>query len=40
MIDFPLELGILCWVSSIIFWVVIAMAMVGIVRVLVKKKSP
>lgn len=36
MIDFPLELGILGWVSSIIFWLAVVMAMVGIVRVIRK----
>lgn len=40
MIDFPLELGILGWVSSIIFWLAIIMMVVEIVKVVIKKKSP
>ena len=36
MIDFPLELGILGWVSSIICWVAVVMAVVEIVRVIRK----
>lgn len=36
MIDFPLEVGILCWVSTIIFWFAVVMAVVEIVRVIRK----
>lgn len=32
MIDFPLELGILGWVSSIIFWLAVVMAVWGILK--------
>lgn len=36
MIQFPLELGILCWVSTIVFWVVVVMVVVGVVKMLKK----
>lgn len=36
MIEFPIEVGILCWVSTAIFWVAVVMAVVGIVKALKK----
>jgi hypothetical protein len=32
MIEFPLEVGILCWVSTAIFWVAIVVAVWKIVK--------
>lgn len=40
MIDFPLEVGILGWVSTAIMWTAVVVAVVGIVKVVIKKKSP
>lgn len=34
MINFPLEVGILGWVSTAIFWVAVVVAVVGIVKAL------
>lgn len=36
MIDFPIEVGILGWVSTIIFWLAVVMVVVEIVRCLKK----
>lgn len=32
MISFPFEVGILCWVSTIVFWVAAVVIVVGIVK--------
>jgi hypothetical protein len=32
MMGFPIEVGILGWVSTIVFWVAVVMAVVEIVR--------
>ena len=34
MIEFPLEVGILCWVSTVIFWVVVVLVVWKIVEVI------
>jgi hypothetical protein len=36
MISFPLEVGILCWVSTIVFWMAMVIVVVGIVKALKK----
>jgi hypothetical protein len=36
MIEFPLEVGILCWVSTIVFWVTVVVIVVGIINALKK----
>lgn len=36
MINFPFEVGILCWVSTIVFWVAVVVIVVGIVKALKK----
>ena len=36
MIEFPLELGILCWVSTLVFVFAFAMVVYGIVKALKK----
>ena len=38
MINFPFEVGILGWVSTAIFGVAVVMVVVGVVRVLFRKK--
>lgn len=38
MISFPIEVGVLCWASTIVFWVAVVMVAVGVVRVLSRKK--
>lgn len=38
MINFPIEVGVLCWASTIMFWVAVVMVVVGVVRVLFRKK--
>lgn len=37
MISFPLEVGILCWVSTAIFWVVIVVIGWKIIEQILKK---
>lgn len=37
MMEFPLEVGILCWVSTAIFWVVIVLASWKIIEQILKK---
>lgn len=36
MISFPIEVGVLGWASTIVFWVAVVMVVVGIVRLLKK----
>lgn len=38
MISFPIEVGVLGWASTIVFWVAVVMVVVGVVRVLFRKK--
>ena len=38
MISFPFEVGVLGWASTAIFWVAVVMVVVGVVRVLFRKK--
>lgn len=39
MIDFHLEVGILGWMSTIVFWVVVVVLIVEIVRLFFKYKQ-
>ena len=32
MIDFPIEVGILGWMSTIVFWVVVGVMVVQVIR--------
>jgi hypothetical protein len=32
MIEFPLVVGVLCWASTIVFWVAVVVIVVGIVK--------
>ena len=32
MINFPFEVGVLCWASTIVFWVAVVVIVVGIVK--------
>ena len=36
MISFPIEVGVLGWASTIVFWVAVVMVVVGIVKGLKK----
>lgn len=36
MISFPFEVGILCWVSTLVFWVAVVMVILGVVKALKK----
>lgn len=36
MINMTYEVGVLCWASTIVFWVAVAVIVVGIVRLLKK----
>lgn len=38
MISFPFEVGVLGWASTIVFWVAVVMVVVGVIRVLSRKK--
>lgn len=38
MINLTYEVGVLCWASTIVFWVAVVMVVVGVVRVLFRKK--
>ena len=38
MNHFPFEVGVLGWASTIVFWVAVVMVVVGVVRVLFRKK--
>ena len=38
MINFPFEVGVLCWASTLVFWVAVVMVVVGVVRALFRKK--
>ena len=38
MIGFPIEVGVLGWASTIVFWVAVVVIVVGVVRVLFRKK--
>lgn len=34
MINFPIEVGVLGWASTIVFWVAMVMVVVGIIKAL------
>ena len=34
MINLTYEVGVLCWASTIVFWVAVVMVVVGVVRAL------
>lgn len=34
MINFPFEVGVLGWASTIVFWVAVVMVVVGIIKAL------
>ena len=36
MINFPFEVGILNWVSTLVFWVAVVIVVIGIVKALKK----
>lgn len=36
MISFPIEVGVLGWASTIVFWVAVVMVAVGIIRMFKK----
>ena len=36
MISFPFEVGVLCWASTIVFWMAVVMVVVGIMKMLKK----
>ena len=36
MIGFPIEVGVLGWASTIVFWVAVVMVVVGIIRMFKK----
>ena len=36
MIQFPFEVGVLGWASTIVFWVAVVMVVVGIIRMFKK----
>lgn len=36
MINFPIEVGVLCWASTIVFWAAVVVIVYGIVRLLKK----
>ena len=38
MISFPIEVGVLGWASTAIFWVAVVMVVVGVIRVVFRKK--
>ena len=38
MIQFPIEVGVLGWASTIVFWMAVVVIVVGVVRVLFRKK--
>lgn len=38
MISFPIEVGVLGWASTIVFWMAVVVIVVGVVRVLFRKK--
>ena len=38
MISFPFEVGVLGWASTIVFWMAVVMVVVGVIRVLSRKK--
>ena len=32
MISFPFEVGVLCWASTLIFWVALIVIVIGIIK--------
>lgn len=38
MISFPFEVGVLGWASTIVFWMAVVMVVVGVVRIVFRKK--
>jgi hypothetical protein len=38
--ELPFEVGVLCWVSTIVFWVAVVVIVAGIVKMLKKNNPP
>jgi hypothetical protein len=38
MINMTYEVGVLCWASTIVFWMAVVVIAVGVIRVLFRKK--
>lgn len=34
MINFPIEVGVLCWASTFVFWLAVVVIVVGVIKAL------